>query len=150
VCIYIKNGIDIHCTWQTVKLPESTSQSWWSNISSVALQPVCEVSNHPVLSSLLTWTLKIKKMYAGTMLVGPVTFVSFGGLSVHVGSTLASGTPKKKHFEYVVKCTIYKYYIKVYIHVHIYNTNNIHISIQLFKYIYISSCCICGSLYIGQ
>ena len=36
-----------------------------------------------------------EKMYGCTMVVGPVTFVSFGGLSVHVGSTLASGTPKK-------------------------------------------------------
>ena len=36
-----------------------------------------------------------EKMYGCTMVVGPVTFVSFGGLSVHVGSTLASGTQKK-------------------------------------------------------
>jgi len=36
-----------------------------------------------------------EKMYGCTMVVGPVTFVSFGGLSVHVGSTLASGTKKK-------------------------------------------------------
>ena len=35
-----------------------------------------------------------EKMYGCTMVVGPVTFVSFGGLSVHVGSTLASGTKK--------------------------------------------------------
>ena len=34
------------------------------------------------------------------MLVGPVTFVSFSGLSIHVGSTLASGT-KKHHLQRV-------------------------------------------------
>ena len=39
-------------------------------------------------------------MYARTMLVGPVTLVSFGGLSIHVGSTLASGT-KKHHLQRV-------------------------------------------------
>ena len=43
---------------------------------------------------------KIEKMYARTMLVGPVTLVSFGGLSIHVGSTLASGT-KKHHLQRV-------------------------------------------------
>ena len=36
-----------------------------------------------------------EKMYGCTMVVGPVTFVSFGGLSVRVGSTLASGTQTK-------------------------------------------------------
>ena len=50
-----------------------------------------------------------EKMYGCTMVVGPVTFVSFGGLSVHVGI----GHPKNTKCAFICSIHVSVTYVKV-------------------------------------